>query len=434
MNIAVVGTGYVGITTAASLGELGHHVIGVDIDTEKIKKLSQGMLPLYEPGIEPLIQAQLEAGTLFFTTSIHQALAFSEIIFIAVGTPSLPNGEPNLSYVKAVAEEIGKYAESYKVIVNKSTVPIGTADWVKDLILQGIRAKGLQVEVDVVSNPEFLQEGKALQDARNPDRIVIGCDTEMAKTKLLKLYKKVNAPIIVTTPRNAEMIKYASNAFLATKISFINEIARLCDRLSVDVTEVAKGMGLDKRIGPHFLQAGVGYGGSCFPKDVAALNSMGKQASTEMSILREVEGVNNGQPDWLIKQMEKRMNGLLGKRIALLGLSFKPETDDLRKAPSLKLIPRLLTAGASIQAYDPIVTQSVKERFPEVILASHAYEAVQQADAVLLCTEWKEFLHLDWQKVKEDMRGNYIFDARNALSLSNMKELGFHYWGVGRNT
>lgn len=433
MNIAVIGTGYVGITTAASLGELGHHVIGVDIDSEKIKKLSQGILPIYEPGVEPLIQEQLREGTLFFTTSIQHALASSEIVFIAVGTPSLPNGEPNLNYVKAVAEEIGKYADSYKVIVDKSTVPIGTADLVKDLITRGISARGLQIAVDVVSNPEFLQEGKALQDARNPDRIVIGCDTDKAKMKMLKLYEKVDAPIFITTPRNAEMIKYASNAFLATKISFINEIARLCDRLSVNVTEVAAGMGLDKRIGPHFLQAGVGYGGSCFPKDVAALYSMGMQNNLEMSILRDVQEINNGQPDWLIRQMEKKMNGLKGKRIALLGLSFKPETDDLREAPSLKLIPRLLQEGATIQAYDPIVNQSVKKLFPEVLMAADAYEAAIQADSILLCTEWKEFLNLDWNKVKENMRAFYIFDARNALNRSKMKELGFNYWGVGRN-
>lgn len=433
MNIAVIGTGYVGITTAASLGELGHHVIGVDIDTEKIKKLSQGILPIYEPGVEPLIQEQLRAGTLSFTTSIQEALGASEIIFIAVGTPSLPNGEPNLEYVKAAAEEIGKCVDSYKVIVDKSTVPIGTADWVKNLITQGIAARGLRIEVDVVSNPEFLQEGKALNDARNPDRIVIGCNSDAAKDKMLKLYEKVNAPVFVTTPRNAEMIKYASNAFLATKISFINEIARLCDHLSVDVTEVAKGMGLDKRIGPHFLQAGVGYGGSCFPKDVAALYSMGKQAGLEMSILRDVQEINNSQPDWLIRQMAKRMDGLQGKRIALLGLSFKPETDDLREAPSLKLIPLLLGAGASIAAYDPIVSQSVKDRFPEVIMAANAYQSAKGADAVLLCTEWKEFLDLDWEKVKENMRGNHIIDARNALSISKLKQLEFDYWGVGRN-
>jgi len=432
MKIAVIGTGYVGITTSASLGEIGHHVVGVDIDREKIKLLSKGILPIYEPGVEPLIQDQLAAGTLSFTTSIAQALKTSDVIFIAVGTPSLPNGEPNLQYVEDVASEIGKNIESYKVIIDKSTVPVGTADRVRILIDQEMRKRGVEFDFDVVSNPEFLQEGKALQDARNPDRIVIGCSSERATATMQKLYEKVKAPLFITTPRNAEMIKYASNAFLATKISFINEIARLCDQLSVDVTEVAKGMGLDKRIGPNFLQAGVGYGGSCFPKDVAALYAMGQQAKVEMSILKDVQEINHKQPKWLVEQMEKQMGTLREKRIALLGLSFKPETDDIREAPSLKLIPLLLDAGAVVTAYDPIVNTKVKDLYPKIHLAKDGYDAADQADGILLCTEWKEFLDLDWEKIVKGMNENHLFDARNALSIPQMETIGFQYWGVGR--
>ncbi len=433
MKIAVVGTGYVGITTSASLGELGHEVIGVDIDQEKVLKLSKGILPIYEPGVEPVIRKLLAEGTLSFTTSIEEAVAEAEIIFIAVGTPSLPNGDADLTFVGNVASAIGQHIQSYKVIVDKSTVPVGTADWVREIIKNELEKRGEEVPFDVVSNPEFLQEGKALQDARQPDRIVIGCTSVTAKEKMQQLYEKVNAPLLVTTPRNAEMIKYASNAFLATKISFMNEIARLCDRLSVDVTHVAKGMGLDKRIGPLFLQAGVGYGGSCFPKDVWALHSMGKKVNVQMSILEDVQQVNSKQPEWLVEKMSLKLKGLQGKHIALLGLAFKPETDDIREAPSLKLIQLLSEGGASITAYDPIVSTSVKERFPFVTLAKDAYQAVDHKDAVLLCTEWKEFISLDWSRVKESMNGSYIFDARNALSLTKMREFGFEYWGVGRN-
>ncbi|RXT13973.1 UDP-glucose/GDP-mannose dehydrogenase family protein [Ammoniphilus sp. CFH 90114] len=434
MKIAVIGTGYVGITTAASLGELGHQVIGVDIDREKISKLSKGILPIYEPGVEELIQEQLRDKTLFFTTDISEAVKESEIIFIAVGTPSLPNGQPNMTYVEDVAKELGKSIGEYKIVVNKSTVPVGTADRVKELIISEIRQRKLQVAVDVISNPEFLQEGKALQDARKPDRIVIGSDSEVAKEKMCKLYEKVDAPLFITTPRNAEMIKYASNAFLATKISYINEIAKLCDLLRVDVTDVAKGMGLDKRIGPHFLQAGVGYGGSCFPKDVAALYSMGKNAKMEMSILRQVQEVNNSQPEWLLEQMSNKLKGFHGKRVALLGLAFKPDTDDIREAPSLKLIPLLLQAGAFVIAYDPIVHSKIKDRFPDIILAKTAYQAIKNTDAILLCTEWKEFLYLDWLKVKEEMKGQHVFDARNVLPQKELESYGFLYWGVGRNS
>ncbi|RKD25770.1 nucleotide sugar dehydrogenase [Ammoniphilus oxalaticus] len=432
MKIAVIGTGYVGITTSVSLGELGHELIGVDIDPEKVKKLKQGILPIYEPGVESLIQRQLAAGSLTFTTSLKEALPDAEVIFIAVGTPSLPNGEPDLHYVEAVAREIGTHINDYKVIVNKSTVPVGTADWVRDLIERELERRHVKVEFDVVSNPEFLQEGKALEDARHPDRIVLGSSSQRAKQTMQTVYANVNAPIIHTSPRNAEMIKYASNAILATKISFMNDIAKLCAHLSVDVSEVAKGMGLDQRIGPHFLRAGVGYGGSCFPKDVEALYALGQSAGQEMSILRDTQRINREQPGWVIAQMERELGSLKGKKIALLGLAFKPNTDDLREAPSLKLLPLLHAAGATVRATDPIVTDPVKEQFPKVGIAADAYEAALDADAVLLCTEWASFLKIDWKRIRERMKGDRVFDARNALSIEKVEAAGLRYWGVGR--
>jgi UDPglucose 6-dehydrogenase len=435
MNIAVIGTGYVGITTSASLGELGHQVIGVDIDKKKIQQLQKGILPIYEPGVEPLIQKQLKEGTLQFTTSIKEGINNAEVVFIAVGTPSLPDGHPNMTYVEEVAAEIGRYIDTEKIIVNKSTVPVGTADRVREIVEKELANRNLQleIEIDIVSNPEFLQEGKALEDARRPDRIILGCGTESAKMKMLDLYKEIDAPKLITSPRNAEMIKYASNAFLAAKISFINEIAKLCHELSVDVTDVAKGMGMDQRIGHHFLRAGIGFGGSCFPKDVLALQAMAMNSNMEMSILREVQKVNETQPGWFVNQISRALKELRGKRIALLGLSFKPDTDDIREAPSLKLIPQFMQQGAFVIAYDPIVNAKIKDRFPDLILARTAYDAAQSADAIVLCTEWQELVDLDWERVRKVMRGRHIFDGRNALDPIKMRSLGLRYWGVGRN-
>jgi UDPglucose 6-dehydrogenase len=433
MNIAVIGTGYVGITTAASLGELGHQVIGVDIDKRKIQQLQKGILPIYEPGVEPLIQKQLKEGTLQFTTNIKEGINNAEVVFIAVGTPSLPDGHPNMTYVEEVADEIGRTIETPKIIVNKSTVPVGTADRVREIIGRELGNRKIQADIDIVSNPEFLQEGKALEDARRPDRIILGCVTEFAKTKMLEMYKDIDAPKFITSPRNAEMIKYASNAFLAAKISFINEIAKLCHELSVDVTDVAKGMGMDQRIGHHFLRAGIGFGGSCFPKDVSALQAMAMNSNMEMSILREVQKVNKAQPGWFVNQISQALKELRGKRIALLGLSFKPDTDDIREAPSLKLIPQFMQQGAFVIAYDPIVNIKIKDRFPDLILAKSAYDAAQSADAVVLCTEWQELVQLDWERVRQVMRGQHVFDGRNALDPIKIRSLGLKYWGVGRS-
>lgn len=433
MKITVIGTGYVGITTATSLGEIGHQIMGVDIDELKIEQLNNGVLPIYEPGVEPVIQNLLKQGKLHFTTSLKEAMEGTEIIFIAVGTPQLSDGRPDLKYVEEVAREIGRHMTEYIVIVDKSTVPVGTAEYVQSIIKEQLKLRGLSVDFDVVSNPEFLQEGKALQNSRKPDRIVLGCSSQVAEDVMLKLYENIDALKHLTSPRNAEMIKYASNSFLATKITFINEMARLCDLLAVDVVEVAKGMGMDKRIGPYFLQAGIGYGGSCFPKDVSALAMMGREVNMEMTILRSIQEINQKQTDWFLERVKECMGALDGKRITLLGLSFKPDTDDIREAPSLKLIQKLLAEGAVITGFDPVASNKIKNIFPKVKISEDAYSAVKDAEAVVICTEWKEIIDLDWRTIKSLMHGDFIFDGRNALDREMLQLEGFQYWGVGRN-
>jgi UDPglucose 6-dehydrogenase len=433
LRIAVIGMGYVGITTAASLGELGHQVIGVDIDELKIEQLKKGELSIYEPLVETAIQKLIRQSGLHFTTSIKEAVEGSEVLFLTVGTPSLPDGRPNMTYIEAAAIEIGRHMTKYSVIVDKSTVPVGTTDIVQAIINDQLKLRELRVAFDVVSNPEFLQEGKALQNAKKPDRILLGCSSSRATEIMLEVYQKVDAPKLVTSPRAAEMIKYASNAFLATKISFINEMARLCDRLAVDVSEVAKGMGMDSRIGPSFLQAGIGYGGSCFPKDVSALVAMGREANMDTILLEGVQEVNQTQMDWFLDQVKQCLGGLNGKRITLLGMAFKPDTDDIREAPSLKIIARILNEGAVINAYDPVVNNKVKDMFPIVTVCEDAYQAAEKADAVIICTEWHEIINLDWRKMKSLMRGDFIFDGRNVLDRTLLRTEGFQYWGVGRS-
>jgi UDPglucose 6-dehydrogenase len=433
LRIAVIGMGYVGITTAASLGELGHQVIGVDIDELKIEQLKKGELSIYEPLVETTIQKLIRQSGLHFTTSMKEAVEGSEVLFLTVGTPSLPDGRPNMTYIEAAAIEIGRHMTKYSVIVDKSTVPVGTTDDVQSIITKQLKLRELRVDFDVVSNPEFLQEGKALQNAIKPDRIILGCSSPKAAKIMLEMYEKVEAPILVTNPRAAEMIKYASNALLATKISFINEIARLCDRSAVDVSEVAKGMGMDNRIGPSFLQAGIGYGGSCFPKDVAALIAMGRETSTDTTLLESVHEVNQTQMNWFLDQVKQGLGGLNGKRITLLGMAFKPDTDDIREAPSLKIIAGFLNEGAVINGFDPVVNNKVKDMFPRVTVSEDAYQAVEEADAVVLCTEWKEIINLDWREIKSLMRGDFIFDGRNALDRTMLRTEGFRYWGVGRD-
>ncbi len=433
LKIAVIGIGYVGITTAVSLGELGHQVVGADMDDTKIKQLKSGILPIYEPHVETVIRKLLREESLHFTTSIKEAVERAEIVFITVGTPPLADGRPNMKHIGDVATEIGRHIREYSIIVNKSTVPVGTTDDVQSIIADQLKLREVNVPFDVVSNPEFLQEGRALQNARKPDRIIIGCSSPAAAEIMLQLYEKVDAPKQITSPRNAEMIKYASNAFLATKITLMNEIARLCDRLAVDVSEVAKGLGMDKRIGPHFLQAGIGYGGSCFPKDISALVMMGREAQIEMSILEGVQEVNQLQTDWFLDKVKQQMGDLYGKRITLFGFAFKPDTDDIREAPSLKIIVGLLNEGAIISGFDPAVNKKITEMFPSVTVIEDAYQAAKEADAVVICTEWDEIINLDWRKIKGLMKGNFIFDGRNVLDWRMLQQEGLRYWGVGRN-
>ena len=432
MKAAVIGTGYVGLATIASLGELGHRIIGVDMDDVKIKQLANGKLPIYEPDMEPAIQTLLNQGALHFTTSIQQAVEEARVLFITVGTPPLSDGRPNMNYVEDVAVEIGRHMKKPRIVVNKSTVPVGSADRVKILITNEIKRRGKSIAFDVVSNPEFLQEGKALLSARKPERIVLGCSSPEAAKIMLELYKKIESPKLITSPRDAEMIKYASNGFLATKISFINEIARLCDHLAVDVTEVARGIGADERIGAQFLQAGIGYGGSCFPKDTSALVMMGREFNLEMPLLRNVQEVNRTQTEWFMEKIKHELGTLDRKRIALLGLAFKPETDDIREAPSLKLHRLLVEAGAIVNGFDPAARDQIKKLSLRMNLTDDAYQAVENADAVIICTEWKEFMALDWRKVKKLMKGDSVFDGRNVLDRKTMKLEGFRYYGVGR--
>ncbi|MBU5350617.1 UDP-glucose dehydrogenase family protein [Paenibacillus lautus] len=433
MKIAVIGTGYVGITTIASLGELGYQLIGVDQDDKKIDQLKKGRLPIYEPGVESVIQSLLKQETLEFTTSVKEAVDKAEVLFITVGTPSVTDGRTNMKYIDAVALEIGRHIKEHRVIVNKSTAPVGTTGRIESIINDQLISREYAVTFDVVSNPEFLQEGKALQGARNPYRIILGCQSLEAAEVMLKLYQKIDVPKQITSPREAEMIKYASNGFLATKITFINEIARLCDRLEVDVTKVAKGVGADKRIGYYFLSAGLGYGGSCFPKDISSLIMMGREAGVEMNLLKIVQEVNQTQTDWFMDKIKETMVDLKGKRIALLGLAFKPDTDDIRDAPSLRLFQRLLKEEAIVAGFDPVANQKVEELDLGISIAQDAYQAVKDADAVAICTEWKEFLHLDWRRIKSLMKGSRIYDGRNALDRDMLKSEGFQYWGVGRN-
>ncbi|MFB4321093.1 MULTISPECIES: UDP-glucose dehydrogenase family protein [Paenibacillus] len=433
MKIAVIGTGYVGITTIASLGELGYQLIGVDQDDKKIDQLKKGRLPIYEPGVESVIQSLLKQQTLEFTNRVEEAVDKAEVLFITVGTPSVTDGRTNMKYIDAVAMEIGRHIKEHRVIVNKSTAPVGTTGRIESIINDQLITRDYTVTFDVVSNPEFLQEGMALQGARNPYRIILGCQSLKATEVMLKLYQKIDVPKQITSPREAEMIKYASNGFLATKITFINEIARLCDRLEVDVTEVAKGVGADKRIGDYFLSAGLGYGGSCFPKDISSLIMMGREAGVEMNLLKIVQEINQTQTDWFMNKIKETMMDLKGKRIALLGLAFKPDTDDIREAPSLRLCRRLLEEEAIVVGFDPVANHKVEEQVLDISIANDAYQAVEDADAVAICTEWKEFLHLDWRKIKSLMKGTLIYDGRNALDREMLKSVGFQYWGVGRN-
>ncbi|MFD2168751.1 UDP-glucose dehydrogenase family protein [Tumebacillus lipolyticus] len=431
MHVSVIGTGYVGATTCATLASMGHRVIGVDVDQQKVAMLNSGRLPFYEEGLEALMGSLITQGSLTFTTDLPKAVTESEILFLTVGTPSQSDGSADLSYIEEAVRQIGRHLDRYKVVVSKSTVPVGTGDRVRAILEAELAKRGVVIPFDVVSNPEFLREGKALHDALHPDRVVIGCESDKARAMMTELYQGVRTVMLYTSVRDAEMIKYASNAFLALKISFVNELARLCEKTGSSISKVARGMGLDSRIGPQFLRAGIGYGGSCFPKDVRALIHLGKQQGVPLQLLDAVTSINQTQAPWFLQKVETAIGPFSGKRIALLGLTFKPGTDDIREAPALAMIEMLQERGAEVSAFDPQGMEAVRQIHPQVKMATDAYGAIDGADAVLLVTEWPEFLDLDWSKVRKRMRGRWILDGRNALDGDKLRASGFAYACVG---
>jgi len=431
-RIGVVGAGYVGLTTATCFSELGHRVICYDIDERKIQNLKEGNIPIWEPGLGELIKKNL-GKNLLFTSSPDEIYPESEVIFICVGTPQSQDGSPDMSYVELCSIEISKYLENYKIIVEKSTVPVKTVDWIK----RTISLYNPQAKFDVVSNPEFLREGSAVYDFFNPDRVVIGTESERAKEVMLDIYndEEFKCPKVITDVKTAEVIKHASNSFLALKISYINMIADFCEKVGVDVEAVAEGMGLDKRIGRAFLKAGVGWGGSCFPKDIKAFIKMAKDNQVSFSILEEAYKVNEARIDVFIKKIKDALWVIKGKKIAVWGLSFKPNTDDIREAPALKIIPRLLNEGASLQLYDPKAMENTKKVIPpsdQVFYTSSAYEAAKGAHAITIITEWDEFKNVNLQEIKKLMITPIIIDGRNIFDPKKVRELGFLYFSMGR--
>jgi UDPglucose 6-dehydrogenase len=431
MKIAVVGTGYVGLVTGTCLAETGNHVCCVDIDERKVNKLKNGQITIYEPGLEKLFERNLKEERLSFTTSLKEGLEEAEIVFLALPTPPGEDGSADLKYVLGVAHEIGKLLTEYKIIIDKSTVPVGTAEKVKAAISQNYKG-----EFDVVSNPEFLREGVAVDDFLKPDRIVIGTTSERAKTILTELYApyvRQGNPIIFMDERSAELTKYAANAFLATKISFMNEIAQMCERLDADVDMVRRGIGSDERIGKRFLFPGIGYGGSCFPKDVKALMHSAKEAGYDFQILDAVTDVNEKQKSHLVTKIKRYFGSLTGKHFALWGLAFKPNTDDIREAPALEIIQDLLDAGAGVAAFDPEAMDNVKAIFGDKIsFCETPYDCLQNADALIIATEWNEFRTPDFDKILSVMKEPVIFDGRNVFDVAAMEKKGFHYESIGR--
>ena len=429
-QICVIGTGYVGLVTGTCFADLGNSVICLDIDQSRIDSLKNGVMPIYEPGLKQLLEQNVNASRLSFTTDYAQALQGAEFAFIAVGTPSGSDGEADLQFVKQAAEKVAELADTSIIVVNKSTVPVGTGDWVADIIRK--RRNGRPLDFHVVSNPEFLREGSAIQDFMNPDRIVLGSTHRQSAELAAKLYGSLTSPILITDLRTAEMIKYASNAFLATKISFINEIANLCDEMGADVTEVARGMGLDKRIGSAFLNAGLGWGGSCFPKDVMALVHMALLHGTHPQLLQAVIEINRTQRRRVVLDLRKALGSLNDKVIAVLGLSFKPNTDDIRDAPALEIIHLLENEGADVRAYDPQAMRNVAKANQNIILCKDPYQAAENADALILATEWNEFKQIDFTRLHSLMKQHIIVDGRNIWDPELVRAKGFRYFGVGR--
>jgi UDPglucose 6-dehydrogenase len=436
MKITIVGTGYVGLVTGACFAEVGIDVTCVDIDVKKIENLKKGIIPIYEPGLEAIVGRNVEKGRLHFTTQLAESLDGCEVVFSAVGTPPDEDGSADLSYVLAVAGEVGRHMTEYLLMVTKSTVPVGTATLVKKAIQDELDKRGQKIPFDVASNPEFLKEGAAVEDFLKPDRIVVGVESERAEELMKKLYKPFTLnghPVIFMDVASAEMTKYAANAMLATRISFMNDIANLCEIMGADVNFVRKGIGSDPRIGPKFLYPGVGYGGSCFPKDVKALIKTAADNGYPLRVLKAVEEVNDDQKAVLFNKVWKYFKGdLKGRTIALWGLSFKPETDDMREAPSLVLIEKFLAAGCMVKAYDPVAMEECQRKIGNVIeYARDEYAAIDGADCLLLVTEWKEFRMPDLMQVKKLLKTPVVFDGRNIYDAEEMKEAGIDYYGIG---
>ncbi|AIF53690.1 nucleotide sugar dehydrogenase [Pelosinus sp. UFO1] len=454
-TVSIIGTGYVGLVTGTCLSEFGMQVTCMDVDQGKINRLKQGEIPIYEPGLDSLVQKNYKAGRIKFTTDIKVTVEDSKTIFIAVGTPPQEDGSADLQYVLAVAKAIAENMNSYKVIVDKSTVPVGTGQKVKKVIQEVLDQRGVDIDFDVVSNPEFLREGSAVRDFMHPDRIVIGSESETAKNVMKNIYNVlylIETPFVFTSIETAELIKYAANAFLATKITFINEIANLCDIIGADVHDVAKAMGLDGRISKYFLHPGPGYGGSCFPKDTKALVNIGQQYDVNMSLVDTVVTANENQKKHMVYKIERKMGNLDGKVFGILGLAFKPQTDDMRDAPSITIIKELLAKGATVRVYDPVAMENAKVHGFEdiksiesiellkmlgvinvpIIYCQDEYDAVDGVDAIVILTEWNQFRSLNLTKIEDLMQGNYFFDFRNIYDRKQLEELGFIYEGVGK--
>lgn len=429
MKIAVLGTGYVGLSTGVCLAEIGHHVTCIDIDEKKMNLLRHGISPIYEPGIEDILVSNISSGRLTFTLSHQEGLEDAEVVIIAVGTPQRDDGAADLSYLEQAAMDISKYLKAETIVVIKSTVPVGTNDSIRKLI-----ENHCGFAVPIVSNPEFLRQGSAIEDTMHADRIIIGSDNQVAAEKIRQMYQPLNVPMLLTSTKSAEMIKYASNAFLAMKISYINEIANLCEAVGADVEDVAMGMGKDRRIGAAFLNAGIGYGGSCFPKDVKALLHTSGVNGVKFSLLKETISINDSQRELLVRKVLKRFGELKGKKIAMLGLSFKPETDDMRESPSINIAASLSKLGAEVSAYDPVAIENAKKTIGETIhYASSIEEAIREADALLILTEWKEIKEINLEVILPKMKHPIIFDGRNCLNKEKILACPtIEYYPVGR--
>ena len=432
MHIAVIGTGYVGLVTGACFAEFGVDVTCVDVDETKIEKLNKGIIPIYEPGLDTVVEKNTKAGRLKFTTDIKAAVEPAQVVFLAVGTPPKEDGSPDMSYYQQAAKDVAEAMNGYKVLVTKSTVPVGTGKWLRQFVSENVSQ---DLEFGVASNPEFLREGAAIEDFMRPDRVVIGSNEERAIEVMKELYRPlylIETPIVITSLEAAELIKYAANAFLATKITFINEVANLCDAIGCDVHDVARGMGMDNRIGRKFLHPGPGYGGSCFPKDTRALTTVADQFGVETRIVDAVIEANERQREAMIPKIEKLVGDVAGKRIGILGLSFKPETDDMRESPAINIIEVLLKRGAAVRAYDPVAMDEAKKVLNGIDYATDEYDAIKDADALVIITEWNQFRALDMERVKSLLKAPKIADLRNIYEPEDMRELGFEYIGVGR--